>query len=123
MARVTQIPAIRLEGLGKRFRGGVVALDSVDLEVARGSTFGFIGPNGAGKTTAIRLMLDLIRPTSGRVELLGEDPRTAGSGLRSQIGYAPLVNGMRWDQFSILIGEALALIALSVWSYCRRDLH
>jgi ABC-2 type transport system permease protein len=39
------------------------------------------------------------------------------------IGYAPLVNGMRWDQFSILIGEALVLIALSVWSYCRRDLH
>jgi ABC-2 type transport system ATP-binding protein len=89
MAGVAQIPAIRLEGLGKQFRGGVVALDSVDLEVARGSTFGFIGPNGAGKTTAIRLMLDLIRPTSGRVKLLGENPRTAGSGLRSRIGYLP----------------------------------
>lgn len=86
---MSQTSAIRLEGLSKSFRGGVTALDSVDLEVARGSTFGFIGPNGAGKTTAIRLMLDLIRPTSGRVELLGENPRTAGSGLRSRIGYLP----------------------------------
>ncbi|MFM8526849.1 MAG: ATP-binding cassette domain-containing protein [bacterium] len=77
-------PAIRLEGLTKRFRGGVTALDEVDLTVPAGSIFGFIGPNGAGKTTAIRLMLDLLRPTSGRVELLGEDPRTAGSGLRSE---------------------------------------
>ncbi len=57
--------------------------------VPTGSIFGFIGPNGAGKTTAIRLMLDLLRPTSGRVELLGENPRTAGSGLRSKIGYLP----------------------------------
>ena len=81
--------AIRLEGLSKHFRGGVVALDSIDLEVATGSVFGFIGPNGAGKTTTIRLMLDLIRPSAGKVELLGEDPRTAGSILRSRIGYLP----------------------------------
>lgn len=86
---MTGAPAIRLEGLTKRFRGGVTALDEVDLTVPAGSIFGFIGPNGAGKTTAIRLMLDLLRPTSGRVELLGEDPRTAGSGLRSKIGYLP----------------------------------
>ena len=83
------IKAIRLESLSKRFRGGVVALDTIDLEVAPGAVFGFIGPNGAGKTTTIRLMLDLIRPSSGRVELLGEDPRTAGAGLRSRIGYLP----------------------------------
>jgi ABC-type multidrug transport system ATPase subunit len=113
---------LSLENVTMKF-GGVTALGEVNLEVKKGVILALIGPNGAGKTTAIRLMLDLIRPTSGRVELLGEDPRTAGSGLRSKIGYAPLVNGMRWDQFSILIGEALVLIALSVWSYCRRDLH
>lgn len=82
-------PAIRLAGLSKRFRGGVVALDSVDLEVQRGAIFGFIGPNGAGKTTAIRLMLDLIRPTDGTIELFGEDPRNAGAGLRARMGYLP----------------------------------
>jgi ABC-2 type transport system ATP-binding protein len=86
---VTGTPAIRLEGLTKRFRGGVTALEEIDLTVPKGSIFGFIGPNGAGKTTAIRLMLDLLRPTSGQVELLGENPRTAGSGLRSKIGYLP----------------------------------
>ena len=83
------IQAIRLEGLSKRFRGGVVALESIDLQVEPGAIFGFIGPNGAGKTTTIRLMLDLIRPSAGRVQLLGEDPRTAGPQLRSRIGYLP----------------------------------
>lgn len=86
---MAEAQAIRLENLGKRFRGGVIALDSIELQVARGAIFGFIGPNGAGKTTTIRLMLDLIRPSAGRVELLGEDPRTAGPGLRSRIGYLP----------------------------------
>lgn len=45
------------------------------------------------------------------------------SPCRQAIGYAPLVNGMKWDQFAILIGEALVLIGLSVWAYCRRDLR
>ena len=45
------------------------------------------------------------------------------SPCRQAIGYAPLINGMRWDQFAILIGECLVLIALSVWAYCRRDLR
>lgn len=82
-------PPIRFSGVSKRFRKDVLALDSIDLRVERGSVFGFIGPNGAGKTTAIRLMLDLIRPSTGLIELLGEDPHTAGAGLRARIGYLP----------------------------------
>ena len=51
--------------------------------------FGFLGPNGAGKTTTIRLLLDLIRPTSGVVKVLGLDPRRDGVALRRRIGYLP----------------------------------
>ncbi len=81
--------AIRTEKLTKVYGRDVVALQDVDLEVQRGEAYGFIGPNGAGKTTMIRLLLDLLRPTSGRAEVLGVDPRTAGVGARARIGYLP----------------------------------
>jgi ABC-2 type transport system ATP-binding protein len=61
----------------------------IDLEVHRGEVFGFLGPNGAGKTTTIRCLLDLLRPTAGRIEILGLDPRHAGPGLRSRLAYVP----------------------------------
>ncbi|HKT03548.1 MAG TPA: ABC transporter ATP-binding protein [Rugosimonospora sp.] len=64
--------AISSAGLTKRFRSGQVAVNAVDLAVPAGSVYGFLGPNGSGKTTSIRLLLGLIRPTSGRHELLGE---------------------------------------------------
>ena len=64
--------AIRAEALTKRY-GGVAALDHLDLEVSPGEVVGFLGPNGAGKTTTIRLLLGLIRPTSGRGEIFGLD--------------------------------------------------
>jgi ABC-2 type transport system ATP-binding protein len=67
----------------------VRALDGLDLQVHRGEIFGFLGPNGAGKTTTIRILLDLIRPTSGSVRVLGRDPREAGPALRGRIGYLP----------------------------------
>ena len=65
-------PALRTEGLTKRF-GDVVALDHLDLEVAKGEVVGYLGPNGAGKTTTIRLLLGLSRPTEGRAEIFGLD--------------------------------------------------
>src|SRR5690606_33512805 len=58
-------PAIVTRGLTKRFRGGQVAVDTLDLQVPAGSVFGFLGPNGSGKTTTIRMLLGLIAPTSG----------------------------------------------------------
>ena len=64
--------ALRTEGLTKRYRD-VVALDQLDLEVARGEVVGYLGPNGAGKTTTIRLLLGLSRPTEGRGEIFGLD--------------------------------------------------
>ncbi len=63
-------PALRVEGLTKRF-GEVIAVDELTLEVPRGTVFGFLGPNGAGKTTTIGMLLGLVHPTRGRVEVLG----------------------------------------------------
>jgi ABC-2 type transport system ATP-binding protein len=75
---------IRIEGLHKSFRAGwrrspVQALSNVSMNVEQGEVFGFIGPNGAGKSTTIKILLGLIRPTDGRVELLGrpvDDPES-----------------------------------------------
>ncbi len=64
--------AILTTGLSKRY-GATLALDALDLRVARGEVYGFLGPNGAGKTTTIRLLLGLHRPSGGRAELFGID--------------------------------------------------
>ncbi len=80
--------AIRTEHLVKRY-GAVEALRGLNLEVRQGEIYGFLGPNGAGKTTTIRCLLDLIRPTQGRVWVLGLDPQRAGPRVRAQVGYLP----------------------------------
>ena len=64
--------ALKVEGITVRF-GGVTALDSVGFVVREGETVGLIGPNGAGKTTLLNVISRLLRPTSGRVELFGDD--------------------------------------------------
>jgi ABC-2 type transport system ATP-binding protein len=81
-------PAIDVRGLTKHF-GDSVALDGIDLHVPAGAVYGFVGPNGAGKTTTIRLLLDLLRPTSGTMSVLGLQPQRDGVALRARIGYLP----------------------------------
>lgn len=76
-------------GLPERRPPHVRALDGLDLEVRRGEVFGFLGPNGAGKSTTIRILLDQLRPTAGRAEVLGVTPADGGPALRSRIGYLP----------------------------------
>jgi ABC-2 type transport system ATP-binding protein len=80
--------AIHTEKLTKYYgrERGVVDLD---LEVRKGEVFGFLGPNGAGKTTTIRMLLDLIRPSSGSAHVLGLDTSTQGVQLRRSVGYVP----------------------------------
>lgn len=78
--------AVQLDGLGRRY-GDVVALDSLDLEVPHGSIFGFLGPNGSGKTTAMRILVGLTRPTSGRATVLGLDAVTDSVAIRQRVGY------------------------------------
>jgi ABC-2 type transport system ATP-binding protein len=85
---VTDDVIIRTTQLVKDY-ATVRALDGIDLEVRRGEIFGFLGPNGAGKSTTIRLLLDLLRPTGGRVEVFGLDPVDAGPDIRRRVGYLP----------------------------------
>ncbi len=80
--------AIRCENLTRRF-GNVLALDGLNLEVKTGSVFGFLGPNGAGKTTTIKLLTGLLRPTSGRAYVAGEEIRVERAQARSLFGYLP----------------------------------
>ncbi|MET8833594.1 ABC transporter ATP-binding protein [Micromonospora sp. NPDC004540] len=60
----------------KRYPGGVTAVDGLDLRVREGEVLGFLGPNGAGKTTTMRMLVGLVRPTSGRIRVLGRPPGT-----------------------------------------------
>jgi len=80
---------VQTAGLTKTYRGGARGIVDLDLRVERGELFGVLGPNGAGKSTLIRVMLDLIRPTAGRVSLLGCDVRVFGPALRARVGYLP----------------------------------
>lgn len=80
--------AIRTRGLVKDY-GRLRALAGVDLEVRLGEVFGFLGPNGAGKSTLIRVLLALLAPTAGRVEVLGAEPSAVRADLRARIGYLP----------------------------------
>ncbi len=80
--------AIRAAGLRKSF-GHTVALDGLDLEVAPGEVHGFLGPNGAGKSTTIRVLLGLLRPDGGEVELLGGDPWREAEQLHRRLAYVP----------------------------------
>ena len=80
--------AIRTDGLTKYY-GRVVGVEDLTLSVPKGETFGFLGPNGAGKTTTIRLLLDLLRPSSGTASIGGFDCRRQGLQARALVGYLP----------------------------------
>src|SRR5437867_2551808 len=81
-------PAIRVRGLHKEY-GGKFAVDGVDLEVPRGSFFGFLGPNGAGKTTTIRMLTGLIPPTTGSIEILGFQLPKQELEIKQRVGLVP----------------------------------
>lgn len=82
------VNAIELDGLTKTY-GSARGLTALSLSVKPGEVFGYLGPNGAGKSTTIRLLLDLIRPTSGTARVLGLDPRTDAVALHKRVGYLP----------------------------------
>ena len=78
--------ALRMEGVGKRFRG-VPVLQGIAWSVPVGSVCGLIGPNGAGKTTLLRLLLGLIVPDAGTIEVLGEHLGVENAGVRERVHY------------------------------------
>src|SRR5690625_2024401 len=86
LRKVTRMAAIKTRALTK-FYGATKGIETVDLDVRRGEIFGFIGPNGAGKSTTIRLLMQLIRPTSGKMHVLGEAIVGDHPSLRRRIGY------------------------------------
>jgi ABC-2 type transport system ATP-binding protein len=124
--------AIRVEGLTKRFPGGVIALDALSMAVPTGSVFGLLGPNGAGKTTCLRLLAGLTRPTGGRAIVGGtvvegdvlaarrglgyleQDPRAYGwmTG-REQIRLLGRLHGMEGSVLEAAIDDALARVDLA----------
>jgi ABC-2 type transport system ATP-binding protein len=78
--------AIEVEGLTRRF-GEFTAVDNISFEVATGEVFGFLGANGAGKTTAIKMLIGLLAPTSGKAHVAGLDVKTQMEQIRTRIGY------------------------------------
>jgi ABC-2 type transport system ATP-binding protein len=82
------VPAIRTVGLSKSF-GPTRALIDLNLEVSDGEVVGYLGPNGAGKTTTIRLLLGLLRPTSGRAEIFGMDCEANPIEVHRRVAYVP----------------------------------
>lgn len=98
--------AVECHDLSRRF-GSQSAVAGLDFTMPRGSVFGFLGPNGAGKTTTVRLMLGLLRPTSGSVRVLGQDPLTDGEKVRRQCGVM-LDNVGLYDRMTALQNLELA---------------
>jgi ABC-2 type transport system ATP-binding protein len=88
--------AISIHELSKRY-GRLTAVKDLRLDVLRGEVFGFLGLNGAGKTTTIRILLDLLRPTSGRASVFGFDCQSRGLEARERIGYLPAEMGIYSD--------------------------
>ena len=85
---MTAPPVLATSGLTKDYGSGR-GLFGLDLEVRQGEVFGFLGPNGAGKSTTMRLLLDLIRPTSGSARVLGLDTVTDSLVIRRRVGFLP----------------------------------
>lgn len=79
---------IQTKGLSKKY-GSTVALDQLDISVQKGEVIGYLGPNGAGKTTTIRLLLGLVKPTSGHAQIFGLDTYTAAAEIHKDIAYVP----------------------------------
>jgi ABC-2 type transport system ATP-binding protein len=82
------IPAVEVTGLVREFKGGIRAVDGLDLAVAAGEIYGFLGPNGAGKTTSVRILTTLLRPTAGSARVAGHDVVEEADAVRRQIGVA-----------------------------------
>jgi ABC-2 type transport system ATP-binding protein len=101
--------AIRSKGLTKVYAGNVRAVDGLNLSVRKGEVYGFLGPNGAGKSTTLRMLLGLVRPTSGSVTVLGRAPGDPAGLLRvgalvEEPAFYPYLSGR--DNLRVLVRAA-----------------
>ncbi len=122
--------AITISGVTKQF-GGVVAVGDLDLSVPRGSLYGFIGPNGSGKTTTLRMIMHILLPDRGEIEVLGERGTRAAHDrvsylpeerglykrmtVRRLLRYYGALKGTRQPELDRAIGEWLERMGLSAW--------
>jgi ABC-type multidrug transport system ATPase subunit len=90
-------PAVEARGVVKRFGGGVLALDGLNLRIDAGETYGLLGPNGAGKTTMLLMLLGLVRPTAGSIRVLGRRPgdpvMLRQTGAMGETAFYPFLSG------------------------------
>ena len=98
-------PILEISGLAKTYKGGVRALDGVDLEIRKGEIFGLLGPNGAGKTTLIGAVCGLLNPTEGTIRAFGKDIRQDWRIVRRKIGLVP--QELAFDMFDF-VGRSVA---------------
>jgi ABC-2 type transport system ATP-binding protein len=98
-------PILEINGLTKTYKGGVQALNGVDLEIRRGEIFGLLGPNGAGKTTLIGAVCGLLNPTSGTIKAFGLDAKSHWREVRRRIGLVP--QELAFDMFEY-VGRSVA---------------
>jgi ABC-2 type transport system ATP-binding protein len=104
---VKQKPIIKIENLSKQY-GTFKALDDLCLNVAPGEIYGFLGPNGAGKTTTIKILLDIIKPTTGKVILFGQELNRNALDLKRKIG---VVSEKQYIYKAMTAGEYLDFFA------------
>ncbi len=88
MSTTPAASAVSVQELVREFKGGIRAVDALDLEVRTGEIYGFLGPNGAGKTTLVRILTTLLRPTSGSARVAGHDVVREADAVRREIGVA-----------------------------------
>ncbi len=111
--------AVVAEGLVREFKGGIRAVDGVDLRVAAGEVYGFLGPNGAGKSTTVRMLCTLLRPTGGRARVAGHDVVADPGSVRRAIGVA--LQDAAIDPF--MTGRELLRLQGVLHGLHRRDGH
>jgi len=85
---LTYLPAVKLTGVSKRY-GDVTAVDHLDLDIGKGEIFGLLGPNGSGKSTTLKMILGLVKPDSGSINVLGINAEDDPVAVKRKAGYVP----------------------------------
>ena len=85
---MTYLPAVKLTGVSKRY-GDVTAVDYLDLDIGKGEIFGLLGPNGSGKSTTLKMILGLVKPDSGSINVLGINVEDDPVAVKRKVGYVP----------------------------------